>query len=316
MNKLFKSKLFFSLSVLDPALHKMAHTSSSSETIPEELQYYYPGKRQSGHSPTRKSSPSHSTSSGVSSARSPDLCPLISPCVTPTPSRGRGLSPDHHCVTPSSPSSSPGMTPRGGSPEHYCVTASSSTCEISAPLRGLSPEHCSISSSSLPGVTPRKRSPDLCVKSSSSTTCVNSHGGGSPDLPLIQIQLADDSSNQSNECSEIPVSIEACDKKHDVPIASTSINSTPPARQKRNKSQPSGKRKSLSPTKDLLCACQQEQYLKARCKEAAVKEKEVHPVSTNKDTEFPVGTDIKMDGKEDFKMKENVAGKRLSMVRD
>ena len=211
------------------------------------------------------------------------------------------------------------MTPRGGSPEHYCDTAtSSSTCEISARLRGLSPEHCFVSSSSTssPGVTPRQRSPDLWVKSSSSSPCATPLRGQSPDLPRIQIQLADDSSDQSNECSEIPVSIEACDKKHETPIAPTSINSIPPASQKRSKSQPSGKRKSLSPAKDLLCACQQELYLKARCKEAAVKEKDVYPVSTNKDTEFPVGTDIKMDGKDDMKMKENFAGKHLSMVRD
>ena len=211
------------------------------------------------------------------------------------------------------------MTPRGGSPEHYCDTAtSSSTCEISARLRGLSPEHCSVSSSSTssPGVTPRQRSPDLWVKSSSPSPCATPLRGRSPDLPRIQIQLADDSSDQSNECSEIPVSIEACDKKHETPIAPTSINSIPPASQKRSKSQPSGKRQSLSPAKDLLCACQQELYLKARCKEAAVKEKDVYPVSTNKDTEFPVGTDIKVDGKDDMKMKENFAGKHLSMVRD
>ena len=313
----FRKKILFSLCILDPTLYKMAHTSSSSETISEELQYYYQGKRQSGCSPTRQSSPSHSTSSGVSSSRSPDVCPLISPCVTPTPPQG--LSPDHRCVTPSSSSSSPGMTPRGGSPEHHFLTASSSsTCEISAPLRGLSPEHRFVTSSSTssPGVTPRQRSPDPCVKSSSSSTCVTPLRGLSPDLPRIQIQLFDeqDNSNQSHECSEIPVSIEACDKKHDVPIAPTSINSSPLARQKRSKSQPSGKRKkSLSPTKDLLCACQQELYLKVRCKEAAAKEKDVHPVSTNKDTEFPVETDIKIDGKEDLKMKATVAGKQLRL---
>ena len=285
----------------------MAHTSSSSETISEELQYYYQGKRQSGRTPTRKSSPSHSTSSGVSSSRSTDLCHLISPCVTPTPPRG--LSPDHHRVTPSSSSSSPGVTPRGRSPEHYCVTSlSPSTYGIPPPPRGVSPEHCFVTSSasSSPGVNPRQRSSDVCATSSSSSTCVTPLRGRSPDLPSIQIQFSDEqeSSNQSNECSEIPVSIEACDKKHDVPIAPTSINSSPQARQKRSNSQPSGKRKSLSPTKDLLYVSQHELYLKARCKEVADKEKDVHPV----------GIDIKMEEIEDVKMKAIVAGKISSFL--
>ena len=212
----------------------MAHTSSSSETISEELLYYSQGKTQSGRSPTRQSSPSHSASSGVSSSRSPDLCPLISPYVTPAPPQG--LSPDYRCVTPSSSSSSPGMTSRGGSPEHHFVTASSSssTCEISAPLGGLSPERRFVTSSSTssPVVTPRQRSPDPCVNSSPSSTCGTPLRGRSPDLPRVQFQLFDeqDNSNQSNECSEIPVSIEACDKKHDVPIAPTSINSSHPGK--------------------------------------------------------------------------------------
>ncbi|XP_020604657.1 uncharacterized protein LOC110043535 [Orbicella faveolata] len=145
--------------------------------------------------------------------------------------------------------------------------------------------------------------------SSSSSSCVTPLRGQSPDLPSIQIQFSDEqeSSNQSNECSEIPVSIEACDEKRDVPIAPTNINSSSPARQKRSNSQPSGKRKSLSPTKDILRVCKHELTLKARCKEAADKEKDVHPVSTNEDAEFPVGIDIKMDGIEDLKMKATVA---------
>ena len=160
----------------------MTHTSSSSETISEELQYYYQDKSESGRLLTRKSFPSHSTSSGVSSARSSELCPLMPPCVTPTPSRV--LSPDHRCVTPSSSSSSPAMTPRGGSPEHYCVTAtSSSTCEISAPLRGLSPEHCFVSSSSTssPGVTPRQRSP--------ATSAMRSPAEVKTDILSVKFQL-------------------------------------------------------------------------------------------------------------------------------
>ena len=286
----------------------MVHSSSSSESISDELQYFYQGKRQSRRSPTPMSSPSHSTSSGVSSSPSPDLCHL-SPCVTPTPPRR--LSPDHHFVTPSTSSSSPGVTPRGRSPEHHCVTSSSSsTCEIPALPRGLSPKHCYVTSStsSSPGMTPRQRPPDPGVTSSSSSTCVTPLRGRSPDIPSIEIQFSNEqeSSNQSNERSEVPVSIEACDKKHDVPIAPLSISSSSPARQKR----------SNSPTKDLLCACQHELYLKARCTEAADKEKDVHPVSTKKDSGVSVGIDIKMDGIEDLKMKTNGAGKHLNMVRD
>lgn len=147
--------------------------------------------------------------------------------------------------------------------------------------------------------------------------------GRSPDLPSIQIQFSDEqeSSNQSNECSEIPVSIEACDKKHDVPVAPTSMNSSPPARQKISNSQPSGKRNSLSPKKDLICACQHELSLKARssvdpnhCGEAEDKEKDVRPVPPNKGAEFAVGIDIKMDEMEDMKMKANVTGEFLNKV--
>jgi len=140
--------------------------------------------------------------------------------------------------------------------------------------------------------------------------------GRSHDLSSIQIQFPDEqeSSNQSNECSEIAVSIEACDKKHDVPRAPTSINSSPSVKQKRSNGQPSGKRKSISPTKDLRCACQHELYLKVRCKEAADKEKDAQPVSTNEDAEYPVGSDIKMDGVEDVKMEATVAGKRLNSL--
>lgn len=285
----------------------MTHSSFSSETISEEQQYYSQGKRQSGHTPTRKTSPSHSTSSGVSSSRSPDL----SPCVTPT--HLRGLSPDYLCVTASSSSSSPGTTPRGRSPEHHRVASSSySTCGIPPP-REVSPKNCFMTSSasSSPGVTPRQLSPDLCVTSSSSSTCETPFRGRSPDVPSIQIPFFDqqENSNQSNECSEIPVSIEACDKKHDVPMAPAGINSSPPERQKRSNSQPTGKRKSLSPMKDLPYVYQHELYLKACCKEAVDKEKDVHSVSTKTDTEFHVGIGNKMDENEDVKMEATVAGK-------
>ena len=302
---------------LDPTLDKMARPSSSSETISEELQYYYQGKRQSGRSPTRKSSPSHSTSSGVSSSPSADLCHLKSPCVTPTSSRG--LSPDRCFVTSSSSCSSPGVSPLKRSHEHHCAKGpSSSTCEIPASLRGVSPKICLVtsSSSSSPGITPRERSPDLCVTSSSSSTCMTPLRGRSTDLSSIQIQFPDEqeSSNQSNDCSEIPVSIEECDKHHDVPIAPTSINSSPPAKQKRSNGQSSGKRKCLSPTKDLTCACQHELDPKVRCKEAADKDKDVQLLSTNEDAENPVGIEINMDGIEDVRMKGTVAGKHLDSL--
>lgn len=291
----------------------MTHSSFSSETISEEQEYYSQGKRQSGRTPTRKTSPSHSTSSGVSSSRSADL----SPCMTPT--HLRGLSPDYLCVTASSSSSSPGMTPRGRSPEHHRVASSSpSTCGIPPPPREVSPKNCFVTSSasSSPGVTPRQLSPDLCVTSSSSSTCVTPLRGRSPDLPSIQIPFSDQQeiSNQSNECSEIPVSIEACDKKHDVLMTPAGINSSPPARQKRSNSQPTGKRKSPSPTKDLLYVYQHELYLKARCKEAVDKEKDVHSVTTKTDAELHVGIDDKIDENEDVKMKATVAGKKKKQI--
>ena len=287
----------------------MTHSSFSSETISEEQEYYPQGKRQSGRTPTRKTSPSHSTSSGVSSSRSADL----SPCMTPT--HLRGLSPDYLCVTASSSSSSPGMTPRGRSPEHHRVASSSpSTCGIPPPPREVSPKNCFVTSSasSSPGVTPRQLSPDLCVTSSSSSTCVTPLRGRSPILPSIQIPFSDQQeiSNQSNECSEIPVSIEACDKKHDILMTPAGINSSPPARQKRSNSQPTGKRKSPSPTKDLLYVYQHELYLKARCKEAVDKEKDVHSVTTKTDAELHVGIDDNIDENEDVKMKATVAGKK------
>lgn len=47
-----------------------------------------------------------------------------------------------------------------------------------------------------------------------------------------------------------------------------------------------------------------------------VKEKDVYLVFINKDMEFFVGIDIKMDGKDDMKMKENFVGKYISMVWD
>lgn len=55
-------------------------------------------------------------------------------------------------------------------------------------------------------------------------------------------------------------------------------------------------------------------YLKARCKEAADKEKDVCPAPTNKGAEFAVGIDIKMDEIEEMEMKANVSGEHLNMA--
>lgn len=311
----------------------MAHNSSSAETISEELQYYYKGNRPGSQTPTRKISPCPSTSSGVFSSRPPDQYHLISSCVTPSPPRG--VSPDHCRATSPSPSSSTCVTPRGWSPVHHGVTTSSpSTCET--PPRGLSPEHRCVTSSSCstsPVATPRGQSPDpYCVTSSSSSSCATPLRGRSPDpssLPSFQIQLSEEQeiSNQSNECSQIPISIEASDKKHDFNKTQSSITSSPAAKKKRIDGKSVGKRNSLSPKKEPLCVCQHESYLKNHwsvvpnhCKEAVDTEKDVPgPVpSSNKGAESAVtpsiGIDVKMtDENEDMKMKANVTGEWLNI---
>lgn len=309
----------------------MGHTSSSAESVSEELQYYYKGMKQGIQTPARKSSPSPSSSSGVFSSRSSDQCHPISPRVTPTPPRG--VSPDHYCAASTSASSSTCVTPHRWSAVHHCVTMSSpSTCETPHLPRGLSPECCCMTSSSAstsPVVTSRSQSPDLyCVTSSSnpSSTCVTPLRERSPDpsIPSIQVQVADEQevSNQSNECSHIPISIEASDKKHDISKAKSSITSSPAAKNKRTDSKHAGKRNSLSPTKEPLCACQRELHLKSHwpidpshCKETVEREKVVpDPVPNgNKNTESTarasVGNDLKMeDEMEDRKMKTNVTG--------
>ena len=155
--------------------------------------------------------------------------------------------------------------------------------------------------------------------------------GRSPDpssLPSFQIQLSEEQGifNQSNECSQIPISIEASDKKHDVIKAQSSITSSPAAKKKKKiDGKPAGKRNSLSPKKEPLCVCQHELYPKNHwsidpnhCKEALGREKdEPGPVpSSNKATESGVtasiGIDVKMaDELEDIKMKANVTGEWL-----
>lgn len=307
----------------------MAHTSSSAETISEELQYYYKGMNQGTQTPTRKSSPGPSSSSGVFSSRPSDQCYSTSPRGTPTPPRG--VSPDHCWVTPTSASSSTCVTPFRGSPVHHCATMSSpSTCETSSLPRGLSPEcHCvtSSSASTSPVVTPRKQSPDLyCVtaSSNSSSTCGTPLRGRSPDpsLPSTQVQVCDEQevSNQSNKCSHIPISIEASDKKHDISKAKSSITSSPAAKSKRIDSKHAGKRNSLSPKKESHCVCQRELHVKSHWpidpnyyKETVDREQVMpSPIPKgNKQTESTitasVGNEFKTeDEMKDRKMKENV----------
>ncbi|KAL9971590.1 hypothetical protein ACROYT_G017770 [Oculina patagonica] len=315
------------LTTSDPSIDKMVHNSSSAETIPEELQYYNKGKRAETQTPTRKISPCPSSSSGVFSLRPPDHCHLISPCVTPTPPRG--LSPSHCRATTPSPTSSTCVTPRGCSPVHHGVTtSSSSSCET--PPRRLSPEHRCVTPSSCstsPVVTPRGQSPDLsCVTfSPSSSSCTTPLRGRSPDpasVPSYQIQISEEQeiSNQSNECSQIPISIEASDKKHDFSKTPSSINSSPAAKKKRIDCKTAGKRNLLSPKKEPNCVCQHESHLKNHwlidpnhCKEAVDNEKDVPgQVPSNKNgTEScvttSIGIDVKMaDETEDKTMKANV----------
>lgn len=181
------------------------------------------------------------------------------------------------------------MTPRGQSPNHYYTTSSTS-------------------STSSPCVTPpRDRSPDP-----SSIPSIQVHSKSSEEQEI---------STQSKECSQIPISIEACDKKHDIANAPRNINSSPVAQNKENKGFSTGRRNGLSPKKVPVCSCKHELDLKDRCptdlnhcKEAAKRAKDARLVaSSDKTTDSvitKIGNEIKEDENGHLNIKTNVTGSK------
>lgn len=232
------------LSLSDQLMDEMGHSSSS-----EELQSCLHGRNTpSGKSSSNPPTPGVSSREGATPVRGvspvnsgdPFLSSSSSPCfssrnwsrnpsynssssINETSSHSSCLSPDRCPPLPRSTSTSLRMTPRGQSPNHSCNCIISSTpSPCATPQRGPSPNQSSIPS-----------------------TEVHSASSGEPEI-----------SNQSRD--NIPMSIEACDEKHETAIASRSINSSPARQSKEIKGNAGGWKKGRNQKKDLVCSCVQE----------------------------------------------------------